>query len=129
MSAPHGWFGIGAVLLILLAACSQAPEQSLSEFATPDGDSMLRLTMTPATDSSDPHVIHLYLIPRGMAAGAPLVSTELANDGTPFSGDQIDLVWVAKRTVLMCLQPRQGPRHGVRVELSDPPRVEQAARC
>ena len=129
MTAPRGRSRSGAALLALLTACGQAPEQSLSEFATPDGDSMLRLTMTPAAGSGDPHVIHLSLIPRGMAAGAPLVSTELANDGTPFSGDQIGLVWVAKRTVLMCLKPRQGARHGVRVELSDPPRVEQVSRC
>ena len=129
MSAPRAASRLGIVLLSLFAACGQAPEQSLSEFTTPDGDYVLRVTMTPAAASGDPHRIHLYLIPRGMAAGAPLVSTDLANDGTAFSGDQIGLVWVAKRTVLMCLKPHEGAHHGVRVELSDPPRVEPALRC
>jgi len=66
---------------------------------------------------------------RGMAAGAPAVSTELANDGAPFSGKQIGLTWLAQRTVLMCLKPRGAAHHGVRVELSDPPRVDDEVKC
>lgn len=120
---------IASALLVLLAACGEAPEQTLSEFAAPDGDTVLRLTLTPAGGKREPHRIHLYLVPRGTAAGAPVVSTELANDGTPFSGDQIGLTWVAKRTVLMCLKPHGAARRGVRVELSDPPRVEDAVKC
>ena len=119
---------IGAALLPLLAACGETPEQTLSEFAAPDGDYMLRLTLR-AGAGTDPHHILLYLVPRGMPAGAPVVSAALANDGTPFSGEQIGLTWVAKRTVLMCLKPRDAARHGVRVELSDPPRVEDKLRC
>jgi len=116
-------------LLVLLAACGQTEEQVLSEFAAPDGDYLLRLTLQAAERAKTPHRIHLYLVPRGLAAGAPVVSTELANDGEPFSGDQIGLIWLAKRTVLMCLKPRGEARHGVRVELSDPPRVDQGVKC
>lgn len=116
------------VLLALLAACGEPPEQTLSEFVAPDGDYMLRLTLL-AGGGTDPHKILLYLVPRGMPAGAPVVSAALANDGTPFTGEQIGLTWVAKRTVLMCLKPRDAARHGVRVELSDPPRVEDEVRC
>ena len=119
---------LAAALLVQLAACGQTPEQTLSEFAAPDGDYMLRLTLL-AGEGKDPHKILLYLVPRGMSAGAPLVSAPLANDGTPFTGEQIGLTWVAKRTVLMCLKPRDAARHGVRVELSDPPRVEHEVRC
>lgn len=124
----HGAFVLAAALLPLLAACGETPEQTLSEFAAPDGDYMLRLTLL-AGGRTDPHKIQLYLVPRGMPAGAPVVSTALANDGTSFSGEQIGLTWVAKRTVLMCLKPRDAARHGVRVELSDPPRVEHEVRC
>ncbi len=122
-------FVLAAGLVVLLAACSDTPEQILSEFAAPDGDYMLRLTLVAASGKNDPHQIHLYLVPRGMPAGAPVVSTALANDGMPFSGDQIGLTWVAKRTVLMCLKPRGAAHHGVRVELSDPPRIEDEVRC
>lgn len=117
-----------AALLVLLAGCGETPEQTLSEFAAPDGDYMLRLTLL-AGGGTKPHKILLYLVPRGMPAGAPVVSAVLANDGTPFTGEQIGLTWVAKRTVLMCLKPRAAARHGVRVELSDPPRIEDEVRC
>ena len=42
---------------------------------------------------------------------------------------QLRLTWVAKRTVLIGLKPRNEAHHGVRVEWSDPPRVESVARC
>ena len=116
-------------LLVMLAACSEAAEQILSEFPAPDGDYQLRLTLVAASGAKSPHLVKLYLVPRGMPAGAPVISAELANDGAPFSGDQVGLTWVAKRTVLMCLKPRHEAYHGVRVELSDPPRVESVARC
>lgn len=124
----RGALVLAAALLPLLAACGETPEQTLSEFAAPDGDYRLRLTLL-AGAGKDPHRILLYLVPRGMPVGAPVVSAALANDGTPFSGDQIGLTWLAKRTVLMCLKPRDAARHGVRVELSDPPRVEDEVRC
>lgn len=127
--ARRGSGGTLAALLVLLAACGETPEQVISEFAAPDGDYVLRLTLQAAASAKAPHKIHLYLVPRGLAAGAPVVSTELANDGAPFSGDQIGLTWVAKRTVLMCLKPHGAARHGVRVELSDPPRVDHEVRC
>ena len=116
-------------LFAVLVACGEAREQILSEFPAPDGDYQLRLTLVAAGSASAPHQVKLYLVPRGMAAGAPVVSTELANDGAPFSGDQIGLSWVAKRTVLMCLKPHGETHHGIRVELSDPPRVEKISRC
>lgn len=119
----------GLALLVLLVACGAAPEQILSEFAAPDGDYQLRLTLTAASDGHSPHQVKLYLVPRGLVAGAPVVSTPLANDGAPFTGHQIGLTWVAKRTVLMCLRPRGAAHHGVRVELSDPPLVAPVARC
>ncbi|MCC6709257.1 MAG: hypothetical protein IT492_17005 [Gammaproteobacteria bacterium] len=125
---PQRW-GMGAALLALLCACGDAPEETLSEFASPDGDYLLRVTRVAARGSDGADQIHLYLVPRGMAAGAPVVSTELANDGTPFSGRQIGLTWVAQRTVLMCLKPRGAAHHGVRVELSDPPRVDKDVQC
>ena len=118
-----------AVLLVLLAACGETQEQVLSEFAAPDGDYLLRLTLIAAGSATVPHKIKLYLVPRGMPAGVPVVSTEIANDGAPFSGDQIGLTWVAKRAVLMCLKPHGAARHGVRVELSDPPQVEDPVKC
>ena len=120
---------MGAALLALLCACGDAPEETLSEFASPDGDYLLRVTRVAAQGSDGADQIHLYLVPRGTAAGAPVVSTDMANDGTPFSGDQIGLTWLAKRTVLMCLKPHGAERVGVRVELSDPPQVEQPVRC
>ena len=116
-------------LLFLLAACGEAPEQILSEFPAPDGDYQLRLTLVAASGAKSPHHVKLYLVPRGMSAGAPVISTELVNDGAPFSGDQVGLSWVAKRTVLLCLKPHNEAHHGVRVELSDPPRVESVVRC
>lgn len=118
-----------AALFALLVACGEAPEQILSEFPAPDGDYQLRLTLIGARSARSPHRIKLYLVPRGMAVGAPVVSTELANDGAPFSGDQIGLTWVAQRIVLMCLKPRGADHHGMRVELSDPPRVEVVSKC
>jgi hypothetical protein len=118
-----------AALFVLLAACGESPEQLLSEFAAPDGDYVLRLTLVAASSNALPHTINLYLVPRGMAAGAPVVSTSLANDGAPFTGDEIGLSWLAKRTVLMCLKPRGAARHGVRVELSEPPQVEDPVQC
>ncbi len=120
---------MSAALLVLLAACGETQEQVLSEFAAPDGDYLLRLTLLAASSATMPHKVNLYLVPRGMPAGTAVVSTALANDGAPFSGDQIGLTWVAKRTVLMCLKPRGEARHGVRVELSDPPRVEDPVPC
>ncbi|MBK6657527.1 MAG: hypothetical protein IPG43_04935 [Proteobacteria bacterium] len=95
-----------AALALLLTACGAAPEQTLSEFASPDGDYLLRVTLVAGAGRDGAHQVHLYLVPRGMAAGAPAVSTELANDGAPFSGKQIGLTWLAQRTVLMCLKPR-----------------------
>ena len=125
-----GWrAGVVMVGCVVLAACSEAPEQILSEFPAPDGDYQLRLILVAASDATSPHQIKLYLVPRGIPAGAPVVSTELANDGAPFSGDQIGLTWVAKRSVLLCLKPRGAAHHGVRVELSDPPLVEKVVRC
>ena len=116
-------------MFVLLVACGEAREQILSEFPAPDGDYQLRLTLIGARSARSPHRIKLYLVPRGMAVGAPVVSTELANDGEPFSGDQIGLTWVAQRTVLMCLKPHGADHHGMRVELSDPPRVEVVPNC
>ena len=129
MTIPPGRRWGRVALLFLLAACSEAAEQILSEFPAPDGDYQLRLTLVAASGAKSPHHVKLYLVPRGMPAGAPVISAELANDGAPFSGDQVGLTWVAKRTVLMCLKPRHEAYHGVRVELSDPPRVESVARC
>ena len=117
------------MLLVLLAACGDAREQILSEFPAPDGDYQLRLTLIAAGSARSSHQVKLYLLPRGMPVGAPVVSTELSNDGAPFSGNQIGLTWIAKRTVLMCLKPRSEAHHGMRVELSDPPRVEKVSRC
>ncbi len=121
------WHGLG--LLGLLVACGEAPEQILSEFPAPDGDYQLRLTLVAAASASAPHQLKLYLVPRGMAVSTPVVSTELANDGTPFSGDQVGLTWITQRTVLMCMKPRTQSHHGIRVELSEPPRVEKVSRC
>lgn len=121
------WSGLAS--LLLFTACGAAPEQVLSEFAAPDGDYQLRLTLVAAGDGRSPHQVKLYLVPRGLPAGAPVVSTTLANDGAPFAGDQIGLTWVAKRTVLVCLKPRGDAHHGVRVELSDPPLVEPVSSC
>ena len=115
--------------LLLLVACGDAPEQTLSEFTAPDGDVRLRVTLVAASGHGGAHTVHLYIVPRGMAAGAPVVSAELANDGAPFTGDQIGLTWLSQRTVLMCLKPRGAAPHGVRVDLSDPPRVDNEARC
>ena len=117
------------LLLLLMTACGETQEQILSEFAAPDGDYLLRLTLIAASSDKLPHKINLYLVPRGTAAGAPVVSTALANDGAPFTGDQIGLTWLAKRTVLMCLKPHGAARHGVRVELSDPPQIEDPVQC
>ena len=116
-------------VFVLLVACGDAPEQILSEFPAPDGDYQLRLTLIAARSARSSHQVRLYLVPRGMALGAPVVSTELANDGAPFSGDQIGLTWVAQHAVLMCLKPHGTEHHGMRVELSDPPRVEVVSKC
>ena len=118
-----------AILLVLLSACDKASEQVLSEFSTPDGDYLLRLTLVVSHLESSPHVVHLYVMPRGVSAGEPAVTIPLENDGAPFSGDQIALTWASKRSVLMCLKPRGADRHGVRVELSDPLQIEEVPRC
>jgi hypothetical protein len=116
-------------LVLLLTACGAAREETLSEFTSPDGDYLLRVTLVAGAGRDGAHRVHLYLVPRGTAAGAPVVSTELANDGAPFSGKQIGLTWLAQRTVLMCLKPRGAAHHGVRVDLSDPPRVDDEVKC
>jgi hypothetical protein len=123
----RAWHVLG--VLVMVVACGETREQILSEFPAPDGDYQLRLTLVTAGSASAPHHIKLYLLPRGAVAEGPVVNMELANDGAPFSGDQIGLTWIAKRTVLVCLKPRGEAHHSVRVELSDPPRVEKLARC
>ena len=47
---PQRW-GMGAALLALLCACGDAPEETLSEFASPDGDYLLRVTRVAARGS------------------------------------------------------------------------------
>ena len=129
MKRAHGGRWTSAALLLLLTACGKAPEQILSEFSTPDGDYQLRLTLVASHVASSPHVVHLYVMPRGMAASKPAITIPLENDGAPFSGDQIALTWASKRSVLLCLKPRGADRHGLRVELSDPLQVEEVPRC
>lgn len=119
------------VLMLGLVACGEAtPEQVVSEFPSQQGDYRLRLTLLAGGEDGAPHTLRLYLLPRGVEdAGAPVATTSVENDGSPFTGDQVRLTWAAERTVLVCVTPRGAARHGLRVELSEPVRVENLPRC
>ena len=117
------------VLAGFLSACTDAGEQLLGDFAAPAGDYHLRVTHSSGWLPRSPFILRLYLLPRGETQPTRVVETEMANTGAPFSADHIALKWVAARTVLLCVKPPTAPTHGLRVELSDQPQVEQVARC
>ncbi|MGE0860730.1 MAG: hypothetical protein AB7I01_14535 [Gammaproteobacteria bacterium] len=128
--ARCGALGAGALAVLLVGCGGPPPEQVVSEFPSRQGDYRLRLTLMPSDAASVPHTLRLYVLSRDARdAGAPVASTTVENEGSPFTGDQVRLTWAAERTVLLCVTPRAAARHGLRVELGEPPRVEQLSKC
>lgn len=126
----RGALAVGALAALLAACGGPPPEQVVSEFPSRQGDYRLRLTLLPSEEASVPHTLRLYVLSREAGeAGAPVASTTVENEGSPFTGDQVRLTWAADRTVLLCVTPRAAARHGLRVELGEPPRVEELPKC
>ena len=123
-------YALGACALLLGACGGGAPEQVVSEFPSQEGDYRLRLTLESGGEAGHPHRLRVYLLPRGEETpGEAVAATTVENDGSPFTGDQVRLSWAARRTVLVCVTPRGAARHGLRIELSEPPLVEELPRC
>ncbi len=128
--ARRGALAVGALAGLLAACGGPPPEQVVSEFPSRQGDYRLRLTLLPSDKATEPHTLRLYVLARDTSdAGAPVASTTVENEGSPFTGDQVRLTWAAERTVLLCVTPRAAARHGLRVELGEPPRVEELSKC
>lgn len=118
-----------AVLVFALTGCGAGEETVFDEIASPGGDYVLRVSVAESRVPQGPFFVRAYLIPRGETTGPRVVDTELVNDGVPFTAGNIAVRWVSARQALMCLRASDLPDRGLRIELSEPPRVEEVDRC
>jgi hypothetical protein len=118
-----------ALLAPLLFACGSGEEVVFGEYAAPGGAHVLRVTVTEPRVPQRPFLVRAYLVGRDDAPGPPVVETELVNDGVPFTDKHIAVRWISARHALMCLRASDLPDRGLRIEASDPVRVEAVDRC
>ncbi len=122
-----------ALLLALIAplcACGLAEEQPFGEFVSPGGDWTLRIAVAESNYPQGPWHVLAYLNQRGAEqAITPIIDTTLANDGIPFSSDNVAIRWISSKQALMCLRATDLPDRGLRIEVGAPPRIVEVERC
>ena len=118
------------VLIALLCACGLADEQAFGEFVSPGGEWTLRIAVAESNYPQGPWHVLVYLNRRdAVPAGKPIIDTTLANDGIPFSSDNVAVRWISSKQALMCLRATDLPDRGLRIEVGEPPRIVDVERC
>lgn len=111
------------LVAVVLGGCGVGEEVVFGEYPAPGGSPLLRVTVAESNYPQGPRHVMAYL------GATRLFDTTLANDGVPFSGQNIAVRWVSPRQALVCLRATDLPDRGYRIEVTEPPRVVETDRC
>lgn len=101
-----------------LAACSGGGrEQDFEALGSPRGDLILVTTVTAPRLPFGPHRVSVYMQVGRDAARQRLASAPLANDGVPFTRQNIAMRWVADDEALVCLRASDRPDQSFHVKV------------
>jgi hypothetical protein len=115
--------------LIAVAGCGVGPEEPFGAFPAPGGAHVLRVAVAEANFPQAPRHVRLYLLTPGTTPDAPLVDTTLADDGVPFTAQNIAVRWISPAQALVCLRASDLPDRGLRLEIGPPARVTEVPQC
>jgi len=116
-------------LFLALVACGRGPEAPFGAFPAPGGAYTLRVAVAESNFPQGPRHVIVYLLTRDGTPGAPLIDTTLANDGVPFTAQNIAVRWVSERQALVCLRATDLPDRGLSIDVGPPPRVTEVGQC
>ena len=115
-------------LFVGLVACS-GTENDFEIAASPDGRFDLIVTVTEPGLPHARHLIKVYIAPSGSLERELLLETKLANDGVPFTAQNIGVRWTGATAALVCLRPTDLADRGIRVSVNGPPTAEIKPGC
>jgi hypothetical protein len=114
--------------LLCVSACS-GTESDFESVGSPDGKYTLVVTVTEPALPHALHTVTAYIETRGEQGRRKLVDTPLANDGVPFTAQNIGLRWTSATTALVCLRPTDRADSGIRIDVSGTPSAEIKPGC
>lgn len=124
-----GRVSVALIFALVAAGCGLGDERPLGEFPSPGGEWTLRVTVAESNYPQGPWHVLAYLVAGNAPAGKPLLDTTLANDGIPFTSDNVAVRWIGSKQALMCLRATDLPDRGLRIEVGEPPRVVEVEHC
>lgn len=125
----HGARVLLVGMLLALLACGRGPEAPFGAFPAPGGAHTLTVAVAESNYPQGPRHVLVYLLATGATPGAPLIDTTLANDGVPFTAQNIAVRWVSVRQALVCLRASDLPDRGLSIEVGPPPQVSEVGQC
>jgi len=113
----------------LVVACGTGEERIFTEVVSPDGGWTLRVTVKKARMPQGPFFVTVYLVPATSSVAVKVFTTTLANDGVPFTHNEIAPRWTSTATALLCLRASDRPDQGLRIDVAPQPRAVEVAQC
>ena len=103
----------------LIGACSDASRtQEFAAVASPHGDYTLVAAVIEPWFPQGPYLVSLALKVTASGQVQPLIKTDLAYDGVPFTTKNIAVRWTGAREALACLRASDRPDKAVQVTVA-----------
>ncbi|MGD9601388.1 MAG: hypothetical protein AB7O21_09340 [Gammaproteobacteria bacterium] len=128
----RGMFRRIAAICLACAGCAESERSTVFEsLASPSGDFVLTATVIAPWFPQGPHQVALDLTAARTGERQPLLKSELAYDGVPFTRRNIAMRWTSERAAFVCLSATDRPDKGIQITV--PPagaaRVEVRTGC
>jgi hypothetical protein len=105
------------IAALTLSACS-GNEKDFASVASPDGGHHLVVSVTEPALPHANHIVTVYVAAADGGARQRLIETELANDGVPFTAQNIGIRWTGRTTALVCLRPTDLGDRSIQIDVS-----------